>query len=212
MDVHRECHRECHLPVRRSGAIPASATARASSSWRRNFPARASAGSTSRTTPTEVGELEVENFPTILVERDGAELFYGPLLPHHGHLGRLLMKSSLGRKILAMVSWIASAAARGSAACADRPPDHDVVGAGGKSLRHVDGALLVADVGTGGPDAGRDDEQSLAEFGFQLRRLVTRSDDAVAARLHGAASRGRGPAARASSWRPFRRDRSGRSW
>jgi hypothetical protein len=30
------------------------------------------------------------NFPTILVERGGAELFYGPLLPHHEHLRRLL--------------------------------------------------------------------------------------------------------------------------
>ena len=38
----------------------------------------------------EVGDREVENFPTILVERDGAELFYGPLLPHHEHLRRLL--------------------------------------------------------------------------------------------------------------------------
>ena len=38
----------------------------------------------------EVGEREVENFPTILVERDGAELFYGALLPHHEHLRRLL--------------------------------------------------------------------------------------------------------------------------
>jgi thiol-disulfide isomerase/thioredoxin len=38
----------------------------------------------------EVGDREVENFPTLLVERDGAELFYGPLLPHHEHLRRLL--------------------------------------------------------------------------------------------------------------------------
>lgn len=38
----------------------------------------------------EVGDLEVENFPTILVERDGARLFYGPLPPQHEHLRRLL--------------------------------------------------------------------------------------------------------------------------
>ena len=38
----------------------------------------------------EVGDREVENFPTILVERDGAELFYGPLPPQHEHLKRLL--------------------------------------------------------------------------------------------------------------------------
>jgi hypothetical protein len=39
-----------------------------------------------------VGEREVENFPTILIVRDGKELFYGPLLPHHEHLVRLLEK------------------------------------------------------------------------------------------------------------------------
>jgi thioredoxin 1 len=38
----------------------------------------------------EVGDREVENFPTILVERDGAQLFYGPLPPQHEHLKRLL--------------------------------------------------------------------------------------------------------------------------
>jgi len=38
----------------------------------------------------EVGDREVENFPTILVERGGAELFYGPLLPHLEHLRRLI--------------------------------------------------------------------------------------------------------------------------
>ena len=39
-----------------------------------------------------VGDREVENFPTILIERDGEELFYGPLLPQHQHLIRLLEK------------------------------------------------------------------------------------------------------------------------
>lgn len=38
----------------------------------------------------KVGEREVENFPTILVERDGRELFYGPLPPQHEHLRRLI--------------------------------------------------------------------------------------------------------------------------
>jgi thioredoxin len=38
----------------------------------------------------EVGAREVENFPTIQVERDGTELFYGPLPPQHEHLRRLL--------------------------------------------------------------------------------------------------------------------------
>jgi hypothetical protein len=38
----------------------------------------------------EVGDLEVENFPTILVRRDGARLFYGAMPPRHEHLRRLL--------------------------------------------------------------------------------------------------------------------------
>jgi thioredoxin len=38
----------------------------------------------------EVGELEVENFPTIRVTRDEEVLFYGVQLPIHAHLERLL--------------------------------------------------------------------------------------------------------------------------
>ena len=38
----------------------------------------------------EVGELEVENFPTIRVTRDEAVLFHGPLEPAHAQLRRLL--------------------------------------------------------------------------------------------------------------------------
>ena len=38
----------------------------------------------------EMGDLEVDNFPTLLVEREGAQLFYGPLPPQHEHLKRLL--------------------------------------------------------------------------------------------------------------------------
>jgi hypothetical protein len=40
----------------------------------------------------EVAEIEVENFPTILVKRGGETLFEGAMLPHHGHLQRLLEK------------------------------------------------------------------------------------------------------------------------
>lgn len=35
-------------------------------------------------------ELEVEDFPTIVVERDGARLFCGALPPQHAHLERLI--------------------------------------------------------------------------------------------------------------------------
>ena len=38
----------------------------------------------------EVGDLEVENFPTVRVTRDGQVLFHGTLLPIHAHLERLL--------------------------------------------------------------------------------------------------------------------------
>jgi thioredoxin 1 len=40
----------------------------------------------------EVGDLEVENFPTVRVTRDGQVLFHGTLLPMHSHLERLLEK------------------------------------------------------------------------------------------------------------------------
>jgi thioredoxin 1 len=39
-----------------------------------------------------VGDMEVENFPTILVRRGRETLFQGVLLPHHSHLERLLQK------------------------------------------------------------------------------------------------------------------------
>ena len=38
----------------------------------------------------QVGDLEVENFPTIQVKRGGEVLFYGVMLPKHEHLKRLL--------------------------------------------------------------------------------------------------------------------------
>jgi thiol-disulfide isomerase/thioredoxin len=39
-----------------------------------------------------VGDLEVENFPTIQVKRGGEVLFYGVQLPVHEHLRRLLQE------------------------------------------------------------------------------------------------------------------------
>ena len=39
-----------------------------------------------------VEDIEVENFPTLLVRRGGETLFQGVLLPHHSHLERLLQK------------------------------------------------------------------------------------------------------------------------
>jgi thioredoxin 1 len=39
-----------------------------------------------------VEDIDVENFPTILVRRGGETLFHGVMLPHHQHLQRLLEK------------------------------------------------------------------------------------------------------------------------
>jgi thioredoxin 1 len=38
----------------------------------------------------EVGDLEVNNFPTLRVTRENQVLFHGTLLPVHAHLERLL--------------------------------------------------------------------------------------------------------------------------
>lgn len=37
-------------------------------------------------------DIDVENFPTILVRRGEETLFHGVMLPHHQHLQRLLEK------------------------------------------------------------------------------------------------------------------------
>ena len=37
-------------------------------------------------------DIDVENFPTILVRRGEETLFHGVMLPHHQHLERLLEK------------------------------------------------------------------------------------------------------------------------
>ena len=37
-----------------------------------------------------LGDLDVENFPTLLIGRAGFVLFYGPMLPQHKHLRRMI--------------------------------------------------------------------------------------------------------------------------
>jgi thiol-disulfide isomerase/thioredoxin len=37
-----------------------------------------------------LGDEEVENFPTLFIQIKGRTVFYGPMLPHIGHLERLL--------------------------------------------------------------------------------------------------------------------------
>lgn len=38
----------------------------------------------------EMGDLDVENFPTLLIRRGDDVLFFGTMLPHLGHLRRTL--------------------------------------------------------------------------------------------------------------------------
>ncbi len=38
----------------------------------------------------EMGDLEADDFPTLLILRDGLVLFFGPMLPHLNHLRRTL--------------------------------------------------------------------------------------------------------------------------
>ena len=40
--------------------------------------------------PEYLGDEDVEDFPTVVVQRHGQTCFFGPLLPHIGHLDRLL--------------------------------------------------------------------------------------------------------------------------
>lgn len=37
-----------------------------------------------------LGDLDVENFPTLLIGRAGFVLFTGPMLPQHKHLRRMI--------------------------------------------------------------------------------------------------------------------------
>ena len=37
-----------------------------------------------------IGDLDVDNFPTLLIKRDGVVLFFGTMLPHLSHLRRPL--------------------------------------------------------------------------------------------------------------------------
>ncbi len=39
----------------------------------------------------EIGDLDIENFPTLLIHRGASILFYGPMLPLHEHLRRLIV-------------------------------------------------------------------------------------------------------------------------
>ena len=44
-----------------------------------------------------IGDVEVENFPTLLLIQDGMPLFFGPLTPQPGVLGNLVQTALDGR-------------------------------------------------------------------------------------------------------------------
>lgn len=44
-----------------------------------------------------LGDTDVQDFPTLLLLRDGKPLFYGPLLPHRATLARLVQQALTGR-------------------------------------------------------------------------------------------------------------------
>lgn len=43
--------------------------------------------------PELVGDVDIENFPTLLVMDGANSVFFGPMLPHIGHLDRLLTQT-----------------------------------------------------------------------------------------------------------------------
>ena len=65
----------------------------------------------------------------------------------------------------------------------DRPPDHDVIGAGGDGLRRRDDALLIAVRRSGRANAGRQREEIVAEEALEVAGFVRAADDAGASRI-----------------------------
>lgn len=56
------------------------------------FPAAAFGWLDTEDDADKVGDLEIENFPTLLVKRGGETLFFGPQPPSHALLRRLLQE------------------------------------------------------------------------------------------------------------------------
>ncbi|MDO5667155.1 MAG: thioredoxin family protein [Alcaligenaceae bacterium] len=44
-------------------------------------------------------DLDVENFPTILIQENGTNLFFGTMLPYIGHLERMIINTQDGQII-----------------------------------------------------------------------------------------------------------------
>lgn len=61
--------------------------------------------------PQVVDELDVENFPTLVIQRDERVLFCGPMLPQIGLLERLLA-SLREQDLAAAIRWVESSPER----------------------------------------------------------------------------------------------------
>lgn len=44
-------------------------------------------------------DLDVENFPTILIQENGTNLFFGTMLPYIGHLERMILNTQDGQLV-----------------------------------------------------------------------------------------------------------------
>src|SRR4051812_10004613 len=175
------------------GAIAAKRTAKASSSWRRNSPARAFAGSTSRTTPRSSASGRWRTSPpssSSATAPRSSTVPSSPTMSISGGSSRPSWRTRNGRKKPSDRVLDRGRGGAGVRRRADRPSDHDVVGTGGKGLRDIHGALLIVAHfsclrALHRTNAGRYDEQSFLELGLEARGFEPGSDDAVAARRHG---------------------------
>jgi hypothetical protein len=51
--------------------------------------------------PDLLGDEDVENFPTVLIERQGQKLFFGTMLPHIDQLERMIEATAMGDHVAA---------------------------------------------------------------------------------------------------------------
>src|SRR3954468_2239575 len=168
------------------GAIAARRTENASSSWQRSSPARAFAGSTSRTTPRRSASGRWRTSPPSSSSATAPRSSTVPSSPTKSISGGSSNRwKNPSDRVLDRGRGGAGVRRR-----ADRPPDHDVVGPGGKGLRDIYGALLIVAHfsclrALHRTNSGRYDQQSFLELGLEARGFEPGSDDAVAARRHG---------------------------
>lgn len=73
-----------------SGAGPAASIDRASKSWPSAFPGARFRWLDIEEQADDTGDLDIENFPTLFIQRAELILFFGTMLPHLNHLQRTI--------------------------------------------------------------------------------------------------------------------------